>query len=61
MLDFSDLKTLNSMVEKLNIYNLCYDLTDKYYIKAKDISFLKSSDSVLFNLIDILIKSNKAM
>ncbi|MBM24484.1 MAG: hypothetical protein CL760_02075 [Chloroflexi bacterium] len=61
MLDFSDLKTLNSIVEKLNIYNLCYDLTDKYYIKAKDISFLKSPDSVLFNLIDILIKSNKAM
>ena len=61
MLDFSDLKTLNSIVEKLNIYNQCYDLLEQYYIKSKNISFVESSDSALFNLMDILIKSNKTM
>jgi geranylgeranyl pyrophosphate synthase len=58
MLDFSDLKTLNSIVENLNIYKQCYGLLDQYHIKAKDISFVNSSGSVLFNLVDALMKSN---
>jgi len=60
MLDFSDLKTLNTIVENLNIFKKCHVLLNEYHIKAKKINFIKSSttDSLLFNLMDILIKSN---